>query len=78
MCNKEYRRNVINTRNMLQKPKILRVFWNVMPHSFLDEHCQPNPTNYLASNRARSDEAVILLIPTQGAQFESPPGHQLS
>jgi hypothetical protein len=48
---------------MLQKPEILRVFWNVMPHSFLGKYSQPNPTNCLASNRARLDKAVMLLIP---------------
>jgi len=63
---------------MLQKPKILRVFWNVMPQFFWTSTASQTQTNYQASNRARLDEAVILLIPIQGAPFESPPGHQLS
>jgi len=63
---------------MPQKPEILRVFWNVMPHSFLGKYYQPNPTNCLASNRARLDKAVMLLIRIQGAQVKSPPGHQQS
>jgi len=66
---------------MLQKQKILKVFWNVMSHSLLGKSYLPNPANYLlASNKASLDEAVMLLtcILIQGAQFESPPGDQLS
>jgi len=66
------------TQHTLQKPKILKVFWNVMSHSLLGKYYLPNPAKYLASKKASLDEAVRLLTCIQSVQFESPPGHQLS